>query len=235
MFLDLPYFHWYQVCEVWLNIHQVVVVPRWLYGHAWTLRWRHAPTKLYAHCSKWPNILYNHYTHHLFSFHKCLNKRFSCILLFPCIWQKREMFKYPPCWIHSISHASLLRPSPPHSFCPKTHQKFHGISMKCNIAPHTHFSLKLPNTPSTDFQPWTTLYLTPYTLYKILMPWFHTDTPLKREKLNLHIEAPKHFFHLEALLSSFLLLYSSHLKTIEYCWWCFWSCEQAQEAVDLLN
>lgn len=97
------------------------------------------------------------------------------------------------------------------------------------------FSLKHLNMHLNVFLILATLHLTPYTLYKTLMLLFHTTTPLKREKPDLHIEAPKHFFYLEALLSSFLLLYSSHLKTAEYCWWVFWSCEQAQEAMDLLH
>lgn len=118
----------------------------------------------------------------------------SCTLMFLYLVKKKKCSSVQTCWFCSPSRANILMLSPPHfSWLKRTK---HVIKTTKNVAYELIFifHINFQTCPSTEFQPWTTLHLTPHTLYKSFMTWFHTHMPLRRENLDLHYWSLQAFF-----------------------------------------
>lgn len=172
--------------------------------------------------SKWPRKIHPNHTHHPFYFPKC---------------PKPSNFMHNFVLVHlekrrNVQVCKLVDPALPH--VPAFSWFLHIILAvpKCTknaikIAQNATYHLILilyinfQSCPLTDFQPWQHCipFLTPY-----IRPSWPDFTYTRHWRETNHIctfEARKHFSPLEVLLSSFLLLHSSNLKTTNHCWWGF--------------
>lgn len=152
LFLGLPSSHWYQVCEFWLNIHQVIVVPSWLHSHILSLTWKHATTDFYTFCSKWPSMLHFHHTYHYDLSLNGPNKAISMHDFVLMHLAKRRNVQVCKLADFALPHVPTFSCFLNFILVVLKHTK-HTIKTTWNttIWPHSHFALKLPIMPLNGF------------------------------------------------------------------------------------